>query len=72
MIFKNISIIDKDFNLVRNQNVVVSGDRFAYIGADETDTAGHEIVDGSRKLIMPAFYNTHCHAGISFSSISLI
>ena len=62
MIFKNISVVDKDFNLLKNQYVVTDKDRFAYIGTDEPDTAGQEIVDGSRKLIMPAFYNTHCHA----------
>ena len=62
MIFKNISVVDKDFNLLKNQYVVTDKDRFAYIGKDKPDTAGQEIVDGSRKLIMPAFYNTHCHA----------
>lgn len=70
MYFKNISLIDKDFNLKRNQHAVVSGDRFVYIGSQDPresgmDITGHEVTDGDKKLIMPAFYNTHCHISMT-------
>lgn len=66
MYFKNISIIDKDFCLRRNQHVLVNGKTFGYIGSESPesvgmDIKGYEIFNGNHKLIMPAFYNSHCH-----------
>lgn len=66
MLLRNISITDRDFVLRKNMNVLVDNGRFLYIGTDMPDplkyhTEEHEIIDGNRKLLMPAFYNTHCH-----------
>ena len=66
MLFRNISIVDRDFILQKNRFVLVENGRFLYIGTEMPDPSeyhleGHEIIDGNRKLLMPAFYNTHCH-----------
>lgn len=61
MIFKNIKILDDQFEVQDDMNVVVEGDSFSHIGKEESLEDGHEIIDGRGKFLMPAFYNTHCH-----------
>ncbi len=70
MLFKNITILDKEFEPVRNQYVLTDKDRFVYIGSDDPDNLGlvsdkEYVIDGKDKLIMPAFYNTHCHISMT-------
>jgi len=45
-------------------NVYIEGNRFKKIGA-EVSNAADITIDGSDKAILPAFYNTHCHAAMS-------
>ena len=67
MLFKDISIVDKDFEVKHHMYVMTKGAHIVYVGdkdpasLDTVDTAGQEICDGDLKLLMPAFYNTHCH-----------
>ena len=64
MLFKNIGILDENFDYQANQWVAVQDDRIAYVGAQapaDADQYG-EVYDGAGKLLMPALYNAHAHA----------
>lgn len=62
MLFKNISIIDGDFKLRKNVYLRTEGEFITYIGDKEPEAIeGEQCFDGKMRLIMPAFYNTHCH-----------
>ena len=60
MLFRNITIVDEFFKIQRNVNVVIKDDKIEYIGKDEPHHTS-DIYDGSRKLLMPGFVNTHAH-----------
>ena len=66
MLFKNIGVIDENFEYHDNWNVSVQEGRIAYVGADLPKNtyiaADPDIYDGSGKLLMPAMYNAHAHA----------
>ncbi len=48
----------------RRVDVFIENNRFTKI-APGLETAADKIIDGSQKAIVPAFYNTHCHAAMS-------
>ncbi len=60
-----MSILIKNI-LHQNQriDVFIDGNRFAKMAPD-IKMAADKYIDGSRKAIVPAFYNTHCHAAMS-------
>ena len=64
MLFKNISILDENFECRERQWVGVEGAQIAYIGdAEPADAARFgEVYDGEGKLLMPAMVNAHAHA----------
>lgn len=64
MLFKNISILNEDFEYVEDCWVGTQGDRIAYVGtcAPEDPSAYGEVYDGAKRLLMPGFYNAHTHA----------
>ena len=61
MLFKNIKLLDENFQVKENMFLATEGERISYIG--ETEPAGDfgEVIEGKGKFLMPAFYNTHCH-----------
>lgn len=61
MIIKDVKMLDEDFQIRDQMNVVIEGGRFLSITKGMPDPEGREIIDGSDKFMMPAFYNTHCH-----------
>ncbi len=68
MLFKDITIIDKDFKAVRHQYVRTEGAFITYIGEADPRTLpeageieGEEVYDGKNKALVPGFYNVHCH-----------
>lgn len=64
MLFKNIALLDENFDYQVNQWVGVTDGRIAYIGPDapsNSETYGN-IYDGTGKLMVPALYNAHAHA----------
>lgn len=65
MIFKNISILNKDFEVEDNMYVAVGGDKIEYIGKEMPESFSGEEYDGRGKLLMPGFYNSHGHSPMS-------
>lgn len=45
-------------------DILIEGNRFTRI-APHIEQTVDKIIDGSHKAIVPAFYNTHCHAAMS-------
>ena len=46
-------------------SVIVENGKYSYIGEAEPRIAVDEVIDGKGNLLIPAFYNTHCHAAMT-------
>ena len=62
MLFRNIDLLDENFNLRRGQYVGVRDDTISYIGDDAPAEDYGEMYDGRRRLMLPGFFNVHSHA----------
>ena len=62
MLFKNITILDENFEVQKGRYVLVKGDRIAYIGETAPDAEYAREYDGKGKLLMSAFFNAHAHS----------
>lgn len=62
MLFKNISYFSPKGEVVKNAFVLTEGELIKYAGtAMPQISANEEIFDGTDKLLLPGFVNTHCH-----------
>ena len=62
MLFKNIAVLDENYQIKENMYVSTAGERIAYIGSEKPrGDFGYEY-DGKGKLLMPGFYNAHAHS----------
>ena len=62
MLFKEITILNKDFNIEENMYVGVENDKIEYVGKTRPDKDFGEEYNGSGRLLMPGFYNAHAHS----------
>lgn len=62
MLFTNIMILDENFNVRPNCYVAVDGDKIVYIGETMPQEYTGRVYDGTGKLLMSGFYNTHAHS----------
>ena len=67
MLFKNIGLIDENFEYRENMYVGTNCHRIVYIDSDppEDEEAFFETYDGRGKILMPGFYNAHGHSPMS-------
>lgn len=61
MLFKNISILDENFNTRDNMYVGIKGDTVDYIGTEAPKASYGEEYDGRGKILMSGFFNSHAH-----------
>lgn len=61
MLFKDIAIVDENFEVRAHQYVGVRDDRIAYLGDTMPAESFCEEYDGTGKLLLPCFYNEHSH-----------
>lgn len=61
MLFRNINIVDENFDIIEDGFMEIAGDKIIYIGEVEPEKYSGDTYDGKNKLILPGFYNTHCH-----------
>ena len=55
MLFKNIAVLDENYQIKENMYVSTAGERIAYIGSEKPrGDFGYEY-DGKGKLLMPGF-----------------
>ena len=62
MLFKNISILDENFEIKHHMNVGTDGVRIDYIGSEPPEKDYGRVYEGEDKLLMCAFYNAHGHS----------
>lgn len=62
MLFKNIAIVNEDFEIKTGQYVVVTEDRISYIGSSEPEGQHDRIIEGKNRLLMSGFFNAHGHS----------
>ncbi len=65
MLFKNITILDENFEIKNNMYVAVKDDKIAYIGEKMPEGDFGESYDGTGKLLMSGFYNAHAHSAMT-------
>lgn len=65
MLFKNISYLDENFNLVSDAYVGTKNGVIEYISTEKPDWGYGEIYDGTGKLLIPGLVNNHCHAAMT-------
>lgn len=62
MLFKNITIIDENFEIKRNMYVGTKDDKISVISQDLPEGDFGEVYDGKGRLLMPGLVNTHTHS----------
>ena len=62
MLFRNIDLLDEQFQLKRGQYVGVKDGVIDYIGETAPQEDYGEVYDGRHRLLLPGFYNVHSHA----------
>lgn len=65
MLFKDIAIIDENFDVKEHMYVGVKDAHIKYIGDKMPEENFGEEYDGKERLLMPAFYNLHSHIPMS-------
>lgn len=61
MLFKNISMVDENYDIQENMNIITEGEKIVYIGKEVPLDYKGDIYYGNNKLASPGFFNTHCH-----------
>ncbi len=61
MLFKNVLLLNENFEIEPNRYIGVKDSRIMYVGSEMPQDDFGEIYDGSGKLLTPAFYNSHAH-----------
>ncbi len=67
-LIKNITVltIDKKMRILENANVVVENDTIIEISFSRfNDVSFDKVIDGTNKLLMPGFINTHTHVAMT-------
>lgn len=62
MLFKNISILNESFEIEENMYVGVDGEKITYISKEAPKRGFGRVYDGTGKLLMSGFVNTHAHS----------
>ena len=65
MLIKNITLVDENYNIQENMNVLIVKDKITYIGGECPQNYTGESYDGHNKLLMPGFFNSHCHVSMT-------
>jgi 5-methylthioadenosine/S-adenosylhomocysteine deaminase len=64
-IIKNATLLAETGYEKGNWHILVENKRIASITKDLPDTAGTEVIDAKGNLLIPGFYNAHCHAAMT-------
>lgn len=62
MLFKEITILNREFEIEENKYVGVKDGKIKYIGSKMPSEDFGEVYEGKNRLLMPAFYNAHAHS----------
>lgn len=62
MLFRDITILDENFNIREHMYVGVYGEKIDYVGGQMPQKDFGEIYNGKNRLLMPGFFNIHAHS----------
>ncbi|HHV38964.1 MAG TPA: amidohydrolase [Tepidimicrobium sp.] len=67
LLIKDIDLIPVDGrdDVIESTNIYIEGDTIVHIGDLKKDIKVDKIIDGSNKVAMPGFINSHTHIGMS-------
>jgi 5-methylthioadenosine/S-adenosylhomocysteine deaminase len=65
MLFKDITIVDENFNVDEHMNVIVVGDRIMYVGKTAPEQKHGITIEGRNRILIPGFFNAHAHSPMS-------
>ena len=61
MLIKNINLVDENYDVVKDTNILIEDNKITYIGSEIPSNYIGEIYNGKNKVALPGFFNTHCH-----------
>ena len=61
VLFKEIDLVDENYEIQKNMNIITEGKRITYIGKETPSDYSGEIYEGKNKVALPGFFNAHCH-----------
>lgn len=61
MLFKDITVIDENYEAQEHFHILVEGNKIAYVGKEMPADYTGEVYDGKNKVAMPGFFNIHSH-----------
>jgi len=64
ILFKNVNLLES-CGYKGSVNVLIKNKRIEYIGADLPQENADRVIEGNGNLLMPAFYNAHCHSAMT-------
>ena len=64
-LIRNVKLLEEYGFGTKSVAVIVEDGKYKYIGEAEPRIKVDEIIDGGGNLLIPAFYNTHCHAAMT-------
>lgn len=64
---KNVDVVtlDEQSRVLRDVSIAIDGTRIAAVGEAPPDFVPDEVIDGSRHVAVPGFFNAHCHAAMT-------
>lgn len=65
MLFKDITIIDENFEVKKHMYVGTEDERIAYVSDAAPEKSYGEIYSGKNRVLLPAFVNAHSHAAMT-------
>ena len=64
ILFKNVNLTES-YGYVGTVNVLVEDKKITYIGKEMPEFTADKVVEGNGNLLLPAFYNAHCHSAMT-------
>ena len=64
-LIRNVKLLEEYGFRDKSVAVLIENGRYKYIGEAEPRIRVDEVIDGDGNLLIPAFYNTHCHAAMT-------
>lgn len=70
-LFTNVNVFDGvNDKLIRNANVVVTGNKITSVSTEPLAVAGGRVIDGGGRTLMPGLIDAHWHTMFNFSPVS--
>lgn len=65
ILIKNVKLLDEYGYGNKSVNILIDGEKISYVGEDLPQGSFERVIDGRENLVIPAFYNAHCHAAMT-------